>query len=96
MTFIFLINFTDEGIKGIKGSAGRREELNAMISGLGGSVVAGYLTMGAYDRVLIADFPDGDAAAKFALSWGAKGYTRSTTLRAFNQEEATKLIADAP
>ena len=96
MTFIFLINFTDEGIKGIKDSASRREELNAMITGLGGSITAGYLTMGAYDRVMIADFPDGDAAAKFALGWGAKGYTRSTTLRAFNNEEAAALIAGAP
>jgi uncharacterized protein with GYD domain len=95
-TFIMLINLTEDGIKGIKDSPNRRAEAQKLISDLGGEIKSSYLTMGSYDRVLVVDFPDGESVAKFAISWGSRGFTRTNTLRAFKDEEGMALIADAP
>ena len=45
---------------------------------------------------MVVDFPDGDAAAKFALGWGKRGLSRTITLRGRDTEEADALIAGAP
>ena len=39
---------------------------------------------------------DGDAMAKFALSVGARGQARTTTVRAFPHEEISKIAASLP
>ncbi len=95
-TFIMLINLTEEGVKGIKDAPNRRAAAEKLVSELGGEVKSSYLTLGSYDRVLVVDFPDGESVAKFAISWGSRGFTRTNTLRAFKDEEGMALIADAP
>jgi len=95
-TFIYLINFTDEGIKTLGDGSARRAEAEKMIGDLGGKIQAGWLTSGIYDRIMVVDFPDGDAAAKFALGWGKRGYARTVTLRGWGMDEAEALIAGAP
>ena len=95
-TFIMLMNLTDEGIKGIKDAPNRGATARKIVSDLGGEIKANYLTMGSYDRVLVVDFPDGESAAKFAIAAGSRGFIRSNTLRAFEDDEALALIADAP
>ena len=60
-TFIYLVNLTDEGIKGIADTPHRRAAAEKMISDLGGEIKGTWLTMGMYDRVLVVDFPDGEA-----------------------------------
>jgi uncharacterized protein with GYD domain len=67
-----------------------------MIADLGGELVGTWLTMGTYDRVLIVNFPEGDAAAKFSIGMGRKGFSRLTTLRGFDNEQAMALINAAP
>ena len=95
-TFIMLINLTQEGVKGIKGAPNRRVAAEKLVSDLGGEVKSSYLTMGSYDRVLVVDFPDGECAAKFAISAGIRGFIRTNTLQAFKDDAALALIADAP
>lgn len=93
-TFIFLVNLTDEGVKKIKEDTPNRSETGQKLArDLGGTITANYLTMGLYDRVVICDFPDGDAAAKFALSIGSRGFARTTTLRGFNPDEQRAILA---
>jgi len=95
-TFIMLINLTEDGIKGIKDAPNRRAAAEKLVSDLGGEIKSSYLTMGSYDRVLVVDFPDGESVAKFAISWGSRGFTRTNTLRAFKDDEGMAIIADAP
>ena len=96
-TFIFLGNMTDEGAKGIKSEApGRQEAVHQLVRELGGEIKANYMTMGLYDRVVVIEFPDGEDAARFAISLGSKGFVRTTTLRAFSADEAQAIIASAP
>jgi uncharacterized protein with GYD domain len=95
-TFIMLINLTEEGVKGIKDAPNRRAAAEKLVSELGGEVKSSYLTLGSYDRVLVVDFPDDESAAKFAISSGTRGFIRTNTLRAFKDDEALTIIADAP
>ena len=95
-TFIMLINHTEEGIKGIKEAPNRRATVEKLVGDLGGEIKSSYLTMGTYDRVLVVDFPDGESVAKFAISLGSRGFVRTDTLRAFDDEEALAIIAGAP
>ena len=95
-TFVYLMNLTDQGIKGIKEAPNRKAAAEKMISDLVGTVVGNYLTMGSFDRLLIVDLPEGDAAAKLALGMGGTGNVRTTTLRAFGDDEALDIIANSP
>ncbi len=93
-TFIYLMSLTDQGIKGIKDAPNRRAESEKRVADLGGSIVGSYLTMGAYDRLMIVDLPDGDAAAKLALNMGTTGNVRTTTMRGYSGDEAMDIIAN--
>jgi uncharacterized protein with GYD domain len=55
-----------------------------------------YLTMGQYDIVAIAEFPDDETAARAGLTGGSQGFIRSETLRAFNEQEYRKIVASLP
>lgn len=94
-TFIMLINYTEEGIKGIKDAPNRKAAAEKLVGDLGGEVKSDYLTMGSYDRVLVVDFPDGESVAKFAISLGSRGFVRTNTLRAFGDNEAKAIIDGA-
>jgi len=48
--------------------------------------------MGQYDAVLIAEFPNDEACAKFTLSAGALGNISTETLKAFTEAEYRKII----
>lgn len=95
-TYISLINFTDQGIRNIKDSPKRLEAAKKLVKDLGGELKAFYLTMGAYDIVTVAEAPNDEAAAKFALTIGAAGNVRTTTLKAFTEAEYRKVIAGLP
>ena len=60
--------------------------------GLGGSFIGTYWTVGPYDVVVMAEFPDEEAATAFALAVGSQGNVRTTTLRAFDADEMRAII----
>ena len=94
--FICFLNWTDEGAKNAKRISDRHDAAHSLAASLGGEVVGAYVTTGQYDVVAILDMPDGDAMAKFALSVGARGQARTTTVRAFPHEEISKIAASLP
>ena len=51
--------------------------------------------MGQYDAVLISEFPNDDAVAKFTLSVGAAGNVTTETLRAFTEGEYRNIVSGA-
>jgi uncharacterized protein with GYD domain len=59
----------------------------------GGKVVASYSLMGQYDRLLIMEAPNDDVAATVVLSMGVLGNTRTTTMKAFTNEEFVKIVS---
>ncbi len=63
---------------------------------LGGEIKQAYMTLGCHDIVAILELPDDEAAARFGLGIGSLGNVRTTTLRAFAEDEYREIIASLP
>jgi uncharacterized protein with GYD domain len=90
--FVNLIRYTQQGIAKIKESPARLEAAKKTAEKAGGKIHAWYLTIGQYDAVIISEFPNDEAVAKFALSVGALGNVTTETLRAFTEGEYRNII----
>ncbi len=94
-TFISLINWTEQGIKGFRDSPKRATAFEDMVKKAGGSVKALYWTLGEYDLVAITEAPDDETATAVLLEVGALGNVRTTTLRGYDRAEFQKIIKKA-
>lgn len=95
-TFVILVNYTDQGIRNIKDSVSRLEQIKILAEQLGGKVRDFYVTLGVYDIVAIVDLPSDVACATFVFTTGSLGSVRTTTLKAFKEEEYREIIASIP
>ena len=95
-TYIMLGNWTDQGIRNIKDSPRRIDAANASAKGAGGEIKDAYMTLGSYDVVVVTEFPDDEAAATFSLVTSLRGNVRLTTLKAFSEADARKIIGSLP
>ncbi len=95
-TYIILVNYTDQGIRDVKDAPNRLDAAKALAQDLGGEFKHTYLTLGVYDHVAVLELPNDEAAAKFALAVGSRGNVRTTTLKAFPEEEFREIIAALP
>ena len=94
-TYISLINWTDQGIRNFKESVKRSEAATALAQRMGGSIPHIYWTVGQYDLVTVAEFPDDESGTAFLLALGAQGNVRTNTLSAYSAEEITGIMAKA-
>lgn len=90
--YITLGSWTDQGIRNVKDSPKRAAAAKKAVQKSGGKWHGLYYTFGQYDFIAITEFPDDQAAFSFALSIGALGNVRTTTLKAFPEAEGFKLI----
>lgn len=95
-TFICYLNWTDQGIRNIKQAPGRAEASRKLLKELGGELKQAFMTSGENDVVVIAEVPDGDAMAKFALALGAQGNVRTKTVRAWTEDEIQRIVSGLP
>ena len=95
-TYIMLFNYTDQGIRNIKDSPQRADAARELARTCGAEMKDFYLTMGGYDLVVTVEASNDDAVAKFALAVGSSGNVRSTTLKAFTEEEYRGIIEALP
>lgn len=93
--YITLYQFTDQGIKNFEGTVQRSNEATAGVAKMGGKIISINWTIGAYDLVSLSEFPDEETATAFTLKLGAAGNVRTTTMRAFNADEMTRIISKA-
>jgi uncharacterized protein with GYD domain len=91
--YITLIRYTQQGAAKIKESPKRLDAAKKAAEAAGGKIHAWYLTMGKYDAVLISEFPNDEASAKFTLSTGSMGNVTTQTLKAFTETEYRKIVA---
>jgi uncharacterized protein with GYD domain len=94
-TYISLLNFTDQGIRGIKDSADRYGSFRAMAEKLGVMVKSFYYTVGHYDAVVVVEGSD-EAVTTALLKAGSLGNVRTESLRGFTVDEAKRLISNLP
>ena len=91
-TYIMLSNWTDEGVRHVKDSAKRLDAARELCRQHGAQITAFYMTIGAYDLVIVIDAPNDEEFAKLALSIAKGGNVRSATLKAFDESEYRKII----
>ncbi|MBC2905409.1 GYD domain-containing protein [Streptomyces cupreus] len=94
-TYVSLLNWTDQGIRGYKDTSQRAEAFAAAAQKLGVKVLSLYWTVGPYDIVAVVEAPDDETATAVLLQVAGLGNVRSTTLRAFGREEMDRIIAKA-
>ena len=85
--YLILMNYTEKGVANMKDSPQRLKEVRAAFEEAGGKLDSFYLTLGQYDGVSIADFPDDATLAASVLKVAAQGNVRTSTLRAFDEAE---------
>ena len=91
-TYVSLIRWTDQGIKNYKDTTSRAADFIKLVESKGGRVRETLWTVGEYDLVVVADFPDDEAGTAALLQVGSLGNVRSNTMRAFGADEMTAII----
>jgi uncharacterized protein with GYD domain len=91
-TYISLTNFTEQGIKNFRDTVRRAEDARGLIQQHGGQLRQIFWTLGQYDLVTVADFPDDETATAVLLQIGALGNIRTTTMKAFDAEQMSAII----
>lgn len=94
-TYVSLINWTEQGITNFRDTTQRAEDFTKLVESSGGTVRELLWTVGEYDIVSIADFPDDETAVAALLQVGSAGNIRSNTLRAFNADQMRGIIRRA-
>jgi uncharacterized protein with GYD domain len=94
-SYISLLSWTEDGVKSYKDTLDRAQAASDVASSMGGSIRDIYWTMGPYDVVVVADFPDDESATAFLLKVGSRGAVRSTSMRAFSRNEMSSIIEKA-
>ncbi len=93
-TYITLLNYTDQGAKNMKGVPERVLAARQALENIGGRLHGFRLTLGEYDAVVTVDAPDDEAYATFALNVAKQGNVRTTTLKAFSEEESFRIFGN--
>jgi len=88
--YLLEVNYTLEGIKGLKskGGSARVEAARELIEGLGGKMESFYFAFGNTDVYVVADFPDNISAAAAALTVCSGGGATARTVVLLTAAEA--------
>ena len=94
--YVLLINWTDEGIRHAKDTINRANATRQAFQAGGAQVIDIYWTVGPYDIVAIFEAPDEETATRLVLALGMQGSIRTTTMRAFGEQEMGRIIQGLP
>jgi uncharacterized protein with GYD domain len=95
-TYIILGKYTDQGIRNIKQSPQRVDQVRAAVQAVGGTMPSFYLTMGQYDFVAISEAPDDETFTRVLLQIVSSGNVSTETLKAFPEADYRRIIASMP
>jgi uncharacterized protein with GYD domain len=95
-TYVGLINWTEQGVRNYKDSVDRYESARAQFEQMGVHITQIWWTLGEHDIVAVLESDDEESIAGALLALGAQGNVRTTTMRAFSQEEMRSVIEKAP
>ena len=90
--YITLINYTDQGIKNIKGAPQRVAAAREAVKRAGGKLLSYHLTLGLYDAVVVVEAPSDEVYAGMILSISQQGNVKTLTLKAFSEEESFRIF----
>jgi len=90
--YVVLVNWTDQGIKNVKQTIERTDHGGEIAQKHGLKLEQAYWTVGAYDMVTVFEAPDDAALSAHLLEIGSLGNVRTTTLRAYDEEEMAGIL----
>lgn len=91
-TYILLLNWTDQGVRTAKDTVNRARAFRETSKAMGATVGTMNWTLGAYDLVVSIDSPDDETTIRLGLALAAQGNVRSTTMRAFGEDEMERIV----
>ena len=94
--YIVLGNFTDQGVRAVKDTVKRADAVRDAAGRFGVKMNSIYWTHGAYDIVAQFDAESDAAMTAFSLAVASQGNVRLQTLRAFDRDELTEVLAKLP
>jgi uncharacterized protein with GYD domain len=94
-TYVSLVNWTEQGIKNFRDTVRRAEDYRGLVEQRGGQVRQLLWTLGQYDLVVVADFPDDETATAVVLQTAAGGNVRTKTMKAFDADQMRAIIQRA-
>jgi uncharacterized protein with GYD domain len=92
--YLIQASYTTEGIQGLVGdsASGRRADVQAAVSAVGGRVEAFYYAFGPDDVIIILDLPNNITAAAVGLNTAGTGAIRVRTTPLLTVEEVDKAL----
>ena len=90
--YVVLVNWTDQGIRNVKQTIERTDHGGDLAQKHGLKLEQAYWTVGAYDMVTIFTAPDDEAISAHLLEIGSLGNVRTTTLRAYDEQEMSVIL----
>jgi uncharacterized protein with GYD domain len=91
-TYVILMNFTDQGIRNVKQTTARTDHGGEIAEKHGLKLEQAYWTVGPYDMVAVFEAPNDEALSAHLLEIGSLGNVRTTTLRAYDEEEMSGIL----
>jgi uncharacterized protein with GYD domain len=86
------MNWTDQGVASAKDTVNRYRAAKQLLESKGGSFESIAWTVGPYDLVATVNSPDEETTAAFNLQLAAGGNLRSVTMRAFDEDEMSRIV----
>ena len=94
-SYLTLIKFTDSGMQNMAQGGDRIDAMKDAAREAGGRVIFFYSLMGDYDLAVLYEMPNDEALMKILLATNARGHVRTTTMKAFTEDETRQLMASA-
>jgi uncharacterized protein with GYD domain len=91
-TYVVLVNWTDQGIRNVKQTIERTDHGGELAEKHGLKLKQAYWTVGPYDMVTVFEAPDDEAISAHLLEIGSLGNIRTTTLRAYDEQEMSGIL----
>ncbi len=92
--YITLFNWTEQGVRNVKYTAKRTQTAREAWEAAGGRFIGIWWTFGQYDGFVVHEAPDDATANRLLLATGMQGNIRTTTMRAFGEEEIEGILED--
>jgi len=95
-SYIWLINWTEQGIRNVKETTKRANSFKETAAMMGVNVKEILWTMGRYDLVLVIDAPNDETVSRLALGLGMGGNAKTETLKGFSAQAMEQILKGLP
>jgi uncharacterized protein with GYD domain len=95
-TYVVLYKFTADGVKNIRDSVKRAGQVRQQNAAAWFKILEVFWTQGPYDMVAVVDAPNEETMMGAMLNVVSAGNVTSTTMRAFDAMQMSKILATVP